>query len=41
VVAHGRHIADGSVASLCSQAGCDDFEDAFVRLAFGPEGKPQ
>jgi len=41
VVAHGRHVADGTVASLCEQAGCDDFEDAFVRLAFGPEGKPQ
>ena len=41
VVAHGRHVADGTVASLCAQAGCADFEDAFVRLAFGPEGKPQ
>ena len=41
VVSHGRHVADGTVASLCEQAGCDDFEDAFVRLAFGPEGQPQ
>jgi sodium transport system ATP-binding protein len=41
VVAHGRHIADGTVASLCKQAGTDDFEDAFVRLAFGSEGLPQ
>ena len=41
VVAHGRHVADGTVASLCAQAGCDDFEDAFVRLAFGTEGQPQ
>jgi sodium transport system ATP-binding protein len=38
VVSRGRHVADGTVASLCEQAGCDDFEDAFVRLAFGPEG---
>jgi sodium transport system ATP-binding protein len=41
VVAHGRHVADGTVASLCAQAGSDDFEDAFVRLAFGPQGQPQ
>ena len=41
VVSRGRHVADGTVASLCEQAGCDDFEDAFVRLAFGPEGQPQ
>jgi sodium transport system ATP-binding protein len=41
VVSHGRHVADGTVASLCEQAGCIDFEDAFVRLAFGPEGNPQ
>ena len=36
VVSHGRHVADGTVESLCEQAGCADFEDAFVRLAFGP-----
>ena len=41
VVARGRHVADGTVASLCEQAGCEDFEDAFVRLAFGTEGQPQ
>jgi sodium transport system ATP-binding protein len=41
VVSHGRHVADGSVASLCEQAGTDDFEDAFVRLAFGAEARPQ
>ena len=35
VVSKGRHIAEGTVAELCAQAGCDDFEDAFVRLAFG------
>ena len=39
VVSHGRHVADGTVASLCAQAGSDDFEDAFVRLAFGSEGR--
>jgi len=37
VVSHGRHVADGTVASLCERAGTDDFEDAFVRLAFGAE----
>jgi sodium transport system ATP-binding protein len=41
VVAHGRHVADGTVAGLCEQAGCDDFEDAFVRLAFDTEGHAQ
>ncbi len=41
VVARGRHVADGTVASLCEQAGSADFEDAFVRLAFGAEGHPQ
>ena len=41
VVSHGRHVADGTVASLCEQAGTDDFEDAFVRLAFGAEARPQ
>jgi sodium transport system ATP-binding protein len=39
VVSHGKHVADGTVASLCEQAGTDDFEDAFVRLAFGTEGR--
>jgi len=38
VVAHGRHVADGTVESLCAQAGSDDFEDAFVKLAFGADG---
>jgi len=41
VVAHGRHVAEGSVASLCELAGCADFEDAFVRLAFSPEAAPR
>jgi sodium transport system ATP-binding protein len=34
VVAHGRTVAQGTVAELAQQAGTDDFEDAFVRLAF-------
>jgi len=34
VVAHGRRVAEGTVAELCALAGTDDFEDAFVRLAF-------
>jgi sodium transport system ATP-binding protein len=38
VMAHGRHVADGTVETLCEQAGTDDFEDAFVKLAFGAEG---
>jgi sodium transport system ATP-binding protein len=38
VVARGRHVADGTVASLCEQAGSADFEEAFVRLAFAAEG---
>ena len=41
VVAPGRHVADGTVESLCEQAGSDDFEDAFVKLAFGEEGHAQ
>ena len=35
VVAHGRNVAEGTVEALCAQAGRDDFEDAFVHLAFG------
>ena len=34
VVAHGRRVAEGTVAELCALAGTEDFEDAFVRLAF-------
>ena len=41
VVARGRHVADGTVAGLCELAGSNDFEEAFVRLAFGAEGQPQ
>jgi sodium transport system ATP-binding protein len=38
VVARGRHVAEGTVPALCAQAGCADFEEAFVRLAFDGEG---
>jgi len=37
VVAHGRAAAQGSVEELCRQSGHDDFEQAFVALAFGGE----
>jgi sodium transport system ATP-binding protein len=36
VVAAGRNVARGTVRDLCAQTGCDDFEDAFVALAFTP-----
>jgi sodium transport system ATP-binding protein len=35
VVARGRTVAEGSVAELLARTGERDFEDAFVRLAFG------
>lgn len=35
IVARGRTVARGSVATLCAAAGEADFEEAFVRLAFG------
>jgi len=38
VVSHGRSVARGSVDELKAMAGCTDFEDAFVALAF-PETK--
>lgn len=37
VVARGSTVATGSVAQLLSQAGAEDFEDAFVSLAFGAD----
>jgi sodium transport system ATP-binding protein len=41
VVAHGQTVAEGTVAELTQQAGTDDFEDAFVHLAFaGAERQP-
>lgn len=34
VIAQGRRITEGTVAELMQQAGQDNFEDAFVQLAF-------
>ncbi|HEY6356336.1 MAG TPA: ATP-binding cassette domain-containing protein, partial [Burkholderiaceae bacterium] len=34
VVARGRAVAEGSVDELCRRSGHDDFEQAFVALAF-------
>jgi sodium transport system ATP-binding protein len=34
VMAQGAVVAEGSVEQLCRDAGCDDFEQAFVALAF-------
>ncbi len=38
VMAHGRAVAEGSVDELCRASGHDDFEQAFVSLAFGDGG---
>jgi len=38
VVAHGRAAAEGSVDELCRRSGHDDFEQAFVALAFAEGG---
>jgi sodium transport system ATP-binding protein len=37
VISHGRAVAEGSVAELCTSGGSGDFEEAFVRLAFSEE----
>jgi sodium transport system ATP-binding protein len=37
VVAHGRTVAQGTVASLNAQCGEQDFEESFVKLAFSVE----
>ncbi len=37
LVAHGRTVAEGTVDALRARTGDDDFEDAFVKLAFGAE----
>ncbi|MFZ4650042.1 MAG: ATP-binding cassette domain-containing protein [Rubrivivax sp.] len=37
IVARGHTVARGTVPELCAQAGEGDFEEAFVRLAFGEE----
>ena len=39
VVAHGRNVARGTVPQLLAQADCSDFEQAFVTLAFGNDGR--
>ncbi len=36
LVAQGRTVAQGTVAALSALAGHSDFEETFVRLAFGP-----
>ena len=36
VMAAGRDVARGTVAALLAQTGERDFEEAFVKLAFGP-----
>jgi sodium transport system ATP-binding protein len=35
VISHGRTVAEGSVASLNALCGERDFEESFVKLAFG------
>ena len=40
VVARGRTVACGTVPELLAQTGQTDFEEAFVRLAFGPSSTP-
>jgi sodium transport system ATP-binding protein len=37
VVAHGRTVASGPVGELLAQTGEQDFEEAFVKLAFAEE----
>jgi sodium transport system ATP-binding protein len=37
VVSHGRTVAAGTVAELLQQTGQDDFEQAFVMLAFAED----
>jgi sodium transport system ATP-binding protein len=38
IVAHGRAVAQGTVAGLLQRTGHADFETCFVELAFAPEG---
>jgi ABC-type multidrug transport system ATPase subunit len=37
VVARGRTVATGTIGDLLAATGQTDFEEAFVKLAFGPE----
>jgi len=41
VVAHGRTVAQGTVAELSTRTGLADFEETFVTLAFGGGAQPQ
>ncbi|MBC8056264.1 MAG: ATP-binding cassette domain-containing protein [Rhizobiales bacterium] len=41
VVAHGRTVATGTVPELLAQTGEQDFEEAFVKLAFAEEQAQQ
>ena len=41
VIAHGRTVASGTVGELLAQTGEDDFEEAFVELAFAEEQAQQ
>jgi sodium transport system ATP-binding protein len=38
VIAHGRVVADGSAEALRRRTGCDNLEDAFVRVIGSEEG---
>ncbi len=40
VVAQGRTVASGTVGELLAQTGQHDFEETFVRLAFGDAARP-
>jgi len=40
VVADGRAVATGTVPELLERTGETDFEEAFVKLAFGPVPAP-
>ena len=37
IIAKGRKVASGTVPELCAATGNDDFEEAFLRLAFPEE----
>lgn len=39
LVAQGRTVAEGTVDELCQRTGERDFEEAFVKLAFGSEAQ--
>jgi sodium transport system ATP-binding protein len=41
VISHGRTVAEGSVAALNARCDERDFEETFVRLAFGVDARPR